>query len=310
MISRPSKVNHQPRRPRNPRLLRTGVAGLFGPYHGQPGETGRAGAPRVFSIPLPSVRLVAAQEDAGPESSTFSSIVRRTETPMTGRKDGHLFGMVHAHTGNVPLTPRKDGDLFESPLEACRTANAAGCKHRSATPRKDGDLFESPQEAPGTANAAGCKHRSATGRKDGHLFRSSRQAPAGGEIPAAEPFNVQSLGLVPVAPGSFGPFRTGVFSTSSARFGKHNRAGGRGPGSRLFGCRGDRRRRACAPSERRNEMKKFKEWLKECGMALELFWLGILSKLDGEEREQREADEEAREREAWEAARKANEVAA
>lgn len=57
-------------------------------------------------------------------------------------------------------------------------------------------------------------------------------------------------------------------------------------------------------------MKKFKEWLKECGMALELFWLGILSKLDGEEREQREADEEAREREAWEAARKANEVAA
>ena len=281
MISRPSKVNHQPRRPRNPRLLRTGAAGLFGPYHGQPGETGRAGAPTVFSIPLPSVRLVAAQEDAGPESSTFSSIVRRTETPMTGRKDGHLLDMSHAHTGNVPLTPRKDGDLFESPLEAPRTANAAGCKHRSAT-----------------------------GRKDGHLFRSSRQAPAGGEIPAAEPFNVQSLGLVPVAPGSFGPFRTGVFSTSSARFGKHNRAGGRGPGSRLFGCRGDRRRRACAPSERRNEMKKFKEWLKECGMALELFWLGILAKLDGEEREQREADEEAREREAWEAARKANEVAA
>ena len=57
-------------------------------------------------------------------------------------------------------------------------------------------------------------------------------------------------------------------------------------------------------------MKKQVEWLAGWWHALELFWLGILAKLDGEEREQREADEEAREREAWEAARKANEVAA
>ena len=57
-------------------------------------------------------------------------------------------------------------------------------------------------------------------------------------------------------------------------------------------------------------MRKLVEGLKEFWIAVELFFLGILAKLDGEEREQREADEEAREREAWEAARKANEVAA
>lgn len=55
-------------------------------------------------------------------------------------------------------------------------------------------------------------------------------------------------------------------------------------------------------------MRKCMEWFAGWWHALELFFLGILSKLDGEEREQREADEDAREREAWEAARK--EVAA
>ncbi len=55
-------------------------------------------------------------------------------------------------------------------------------------------------------------------------------------------------------------------------------------------------------------MKKPVEWLAGWWHALELFFLGILAKLDGEEREQREADEDAREREAWEAGRK--EVAA
>ena len=52
-------------------------------------------------------------------------------------------------------------------------------------------------------------------------------------------------------------------------------------------------------------MKKLVEGLKEFWIAVELFFLGILAKLDGEEREQREADEDAREREAWEAGRKA-----
>lgn len=52
-------------------------------------------------------------------------------------------------------------------------------------------------------------------------------------------------------------------------------------------------------------MKKPVEWLAGLWHALELFFLGILAKLDGEEREQREADEDAREREAWEAGRKA-----
>ena len=57
-------------------------------------------------------------------------------------------------------------------------------------------------------------------------------------------------------------------------------------------------------------MRKLVEGLKEFWIAVELFFLGILAKLDGEEREQREADAEAREREAWEEARKGNEVAA
>ena len=207
MISRPSKVQNQPRSPRDHRQQRTGAAGLFGrleePYHGQPGETGRAVVPTGFSTPYPAAGLVTAREDAGPNPPPFSAIVRRTKTPMTGRKDGRIFGMGHAHPGNLALTPRKDGDLFESRLEAPRTANAAGCKHRSAT-----------------------------GRKDGHLFRCHRRTPAGGEIPAAGPFCMQSLGLKPGAPGLFGLSRAGVFSISSARFGEHNRAGGRGPGSR------------------------------------------------------------------------------
>ncbi len=52
-------------------------------------------------------------------------------------------------------------------------------------------------------------------------------------------------------------------------------------------------------------MRKCMEWFAGWWHALELFFLGILAKLDGEEREQREADEDAREREAWEAGRKA-----
>lgn len=52
-------------------------------------------------------------------------------------------------------------------------------------------------------------------------------------------------------------------------------------------------------------MKKAWEWLKEWGATAELFWLAFLAWWDSEEREQRAADEDARDREEWEAGRKA-----
>ncbi len=52
-------------------------------------------------------------------------------------------------------------------------------------------------------------------------------------------------------------------------------------------------------------MKKAWEWLKGWGRTAEVLWVAFLAWLDGEEREQREADQDAREREAWEAGRKA-----
>ena len=181
MISRPSKVQNQPRSPRDHRQQRTGAAGLFGrleePYHGQPGETGRAVVPTGFSTPYPAAGLVTAQEDAGPNPPPFSAIVRRTKTPMTGRKDGRLF-------------------------------------------------------------------------------RCHRRTPAGGEIPAAGPFCMQSLGLKPGAPGF--DFHRVVEKPASwpvcpGRMGGRGRASAIVPGS---GSRSAPRRAASPGNVRRLDVEK------------------------------------------------------